>query len=159
MHEQTLKKTFRNDTNVELGKFTVVKPASANFTDGMAVPGAANDPVLGVLQESILPDNVMDYSGGQYNIVSGTAWPANSVPSSGSGLAATVQMSGISRCVASAAITRWDTVNIADNQGRVKTVSEAATTLINVVGKALEAATAAGDVIRVLLLCGTTYKN
>ena len=143
---------YKNAANVQAGKFTVVKSDTATFTDGFLVPAAANDPFLGVLQESLVPDSVADYSGGQYNITSGAAWGANQVPSSGQGLMARVRQFGVSRCVAASAIARSDKVNIADTQGRIKTVSEAAGTLINVVGIALDAATAAGDVIRVLVL-------
>lgn len=52
-------------------------------------------------------------------------------------------------CIASAAIAVGDYVNIAGTTGRVKTVSEASTTVIWLVGEALSAATAAGDQVRV----------
>jgi hypothetical protein len=150
--EQTLKKSYRLDANVELGKFTAVIQESTNYNDGCAVPAGANAAgVLGMAQNSIIPSGVADYSGGQYNIVSGTAWPANSIPAQGQGEEVQVIRLGISRCVAASAISRGDTVNIADNQGRVKTVNEGAGTVINVVGFAEDAASSAGDVIRVLV--------
>ena len=150
--EQTLKKSYRLDANVELGKFTVVIQASTNFADGCAVPGAANAAgILGVAQNSIIPSGTADYSGGQYNIVSGTAWPANAIPAQGQGEEVQVIRLGISRCVAASAISRGDEVNVADNQGRIKTASETAGTLVHILGVAEDAASVAGDVIRVLV--------
>ena len=61
--EQTLKKSYRLDANVELGKFTVVIQESTNFADGCAVPAAANAAgILGVAQNSIIPSGTADYS-------------------------------------------------------------------------------------------------
>ena len=100
---------------------------------------------------TLIPSGTADYSSGQYNIVSGTAWPANAIPSTAQGEEVQVIRHGISRCVASSAVSRGDELNIADNQGRVKTVSESAGTLVYVVGFAEDAASAAGDVIRVLV--------
>jgi hypothetical protein len=110
-----------------------------------------------VAQESVLPDAMADYSGGVYTLTSGTAWPANSVPSSGLGRNIRTRIFGISRVVASGAISRGAYVNIANAQGQVKAVSEAVGTYINVVGIAIDAAVNAGDVIRVLVL-PFTYK-
>ncbi len=150
--QHILKAPYRLDANVELGKFTVVVASSTNYNDGCGVPGAANAAaVLGVAQNSILPAATSDYSGGTYNITSGTAWPANSVPAQGQGDEVQVMRLGISRVVAAGVIARGDEVNIADNQGRIKTVNEAAGTVVNVLGYAEEAAAAAGDVIRVMV--------
>jgi hypothetical protein len=150
--EQTLKKSYRLDANVELGKFTVVIQESTNYADGCAVPGGANAAgILGVAQNSVIPTGTADYSGGQYNITSGTAWPTNSIPTQGQGEEVQVMRAGISRCVASGAISRGDAVNVADNQGRIKTVNEAGGTLVHVLGFAEDAASVAGDVIRVLV--------
>ena len=66
-------------------------------------------------------------------------------------------MFGISRVVASGAISRGAYVNIANAQGQIKAVSEAVGTYINVVGIAIDAASNAGDVIRVLVM-PFTYK-
>ncbi len=150
--EQTLKKSYRLDANVELGKFTVVVTSSTNFADGCGVPSGANTgPILGVAQNSVIPSGVSDYSSGQYNIVSGTAWPSNSIPAAGQGEEIQVIRHGISRCVAAGSINRGDELNVADSQGRVKTVNETAGTLVYVLGFAEDAASNAGDVIRVLV--------
>ncbi len=151
--EHTLKKSYRLDTSLELGKFTVVVASSTNYGDGCGLPAAANaGNILGVAQNSVIPSGSADYSGGQYNIVSGTAWPANSIPASAQGEEVQVMRLGVSRVVASGAISRGDAVNVADNQGRVKTVNETAGTLVHILGYAEELATAAGDVIRVLVM-------
>jgi hypothetical protein len=150
--EQTLKKSYRLDSNVEVGKFTVVVASSTNYPDGCNVPSAANaGTILGVAQNSIIPSGTADYSGGQYNITSGTAWPANVIPAQGQGEEMQVIRSGISRSVASGAISRGDAVNVANNQGQIKTVNEAGGTLVHVLGFAEDAAGAAGDVIRVFV--------
>lgn len=62
-----------------------------------------------------------------------------------------VQNAGEAICIASAAIALNADVNIANAEGRVKTVSEATGTVIQYVGKAKTAATANGDQITVAL--------
>jgi hypothetical protein len=57
--------------------------------------------------------------------------------------------SGYAEIEASAAIAHGAAVNVADATGRIKAVSEAGGTAINLVGYAEEAAGAAGDVIMV----------
>ena len=146
----SIDQSYHLDGNVEVGKFTALMPSSTNYPDGALNPSGANVQCLGVAQESILPDAVADYSGGQYNITSGTAWPTNSIPTSGQGRNIRSRISGISRVVANAAISRAAIVNIAGTNGYVKTVSESGTTIYPV-GIALDAATAQGDVIRVLV--------
>jgi hypothetical protein len=152
MSEQILDKTYRNDANVEIGKFTVVVEAHANYANGCGVPAAANaaNP-LGIAQNSIIPDATTDFAAGVYQIVSGTAWPAGAIPASGLGRAVRVRKAGISQCVAAGVIARGDRLNVADNQGRVKTINEVAGTVVYEVGQAEEAAGQAGDVIRVRL--------
>ena len=54
--------------------------------------------------------------------------------------------------MAASAISVGDEVNVADSQGRVKTVSETAGTLVYVLGRAMDSAGQTGDVIRVLVL-------
>jgi hypothetical protein len=149
--------SYHLDANIEVGKFTCLAPSATNYADGCNVPSGANGQFLGVAQESILPDAMADYSGGQYTLTSGTAWPTGAIPSSGLGRNIRTRMFGISRLVASGAITRGVYVNIANGNGQIKAVSEAVGTMINVVGIAIDSAVNAGDVIRVLVM-PFTYK-
>jgi hypothetical protein len=144
--------SYHLDANVEIGKFTCLIASATNYADGCLNPGQANDVFLGIAQESIVPDAVADYSSGQYTMVSGTSWPSNSIPASGLGRNIRTRLFGISRVVASGAISRWAEVNINDTQGRIKAVSEAAGTQVYVVGRAIDPAFNAGDVIRVLVM-------
>jgi len=143
--------------NIEIGKFTCLTPDTSVYADGCNVPSGANGQFLGVAQESILPDAMADYSGGQYTLTSGTSWPSGAIPTSGLGRNIRTRMFGISRVVASGAITRGALVNIANANGQIKAVSESGT-MINVVGVAIDAATNPGDVIRVLVM-PYTYKG
>jgi hypothetical protein len=149
--------SYHLNYNVEIGKFTCLAADSSVYADGCNAPAGANGAFLGVAQESILPDAMADYSGGQYTLVSGAAWPSNSIPPSGLGRNIRTRLFGISRVVASGTISRGAYVNIANAQGQVKAVSEAVGTYINVVGIAIDAAVNAGDVIRVLVI-PFTYK-
>jgi hypothetical protein len=142
--------SFHLDGNVEIGKFTCLMASATNYSDGCLNPSGANVQCLGVAQESILPDAMADYSGGQYTLTSGTSWPSNAIPSSGQGRNIRTRMLGISRVVANAAIARMSLVNIAGSSGFVKTVSESGVTIYPV-GLALDTATQQGDVIRVLV--------
>ena len=149
--------SYHLNYNIEVGKFTCLAPDTSVSADGCNVPSGANGQFLGVAQESILPDAMADYSGGQYTLVSGTAWPSGAIPASGLGRNIRTRIFGISRLVASGAISRGAYVNIANVQGQIKPVNEAVGTYINVVGMALDAAVNAGDVIRVLVM-PFTYK-
>jgi hypothetical protein len=149
--------SYHLNANIEIGKFTCLAPDTSVYADGCNVPSGANGPFLGVAQESILPDASADYSGGTYTLTSGAVWPANSIPTSGLGRNIRTRLFGISRVVASGAISRGQYVNIANAQGQIKAVSEAVGTYINAVGIAIDAAVNAGDVIRVLVL-PFTYK-
>jgi len=144
--------SYHLNYNIEIGKFTCLAPDSAVYADGCNVPSGANAQFLGIAQESILPDAMADYSGGVYTLASGTAWPTGSIPSSGLGRNIRTRQFGISRVVASGAITRGAYVNIANAQGHIKAVNESEGTLVYVVGVALDAAVNAGDVIRVLVI-------
>ncbi len=147
-----LDKTYRLATSVQVGKFTVVVADSSVYVDGCQVPAAANAAIpLGVAQESIIPDAIADYKSGQYSIVSGTAWPTNSIPASAAGRNVRVRREGITHAVASGIIARGDRCNVADSQGRIKTINESAGTVVYEVCEAEEAAAVAGDVIRVRL--------
>ena len=149
--------SYHLNYNVEIGKFTCLAPDTTVYADGCNVTSGANGQFLGVAQESILPDAAADYSGGLYNLVSGTAWPTGVIPASGLGRNIRTRLFGLSRVVASGAIARGAYVNIANAQGQIKAVSEAVGTYINVVGIAIDAAANAGDVIRVLVM-PFTYK-
>ena len=149
--------SYHLNYNIEIGKFTCLAPDTSVYADGCNVPSGANAQFLGVAQESILPDAMADYSGGQYTLVSGTAWPTGAIPASGLGRNIRTRLFGISRVVASGAITRGAYVNIANANGQIKTVSEAVGTMINAVGIAIDTAVNAGDVIRVLVM-PFTYK-
>ena len=149
--------SYHLNYNIEVGKFTCLASDTSVYADGCNVPSGANGQFLGVAQESILPDAAADYSGGLYNLVSGTAWPTGVIPASGLGRNIRTRLFGLSRVVASGAIARGAYVNIANAQGQIKAVSEAVGTYINVVGIAIDAAANAGDVIRVLVM-PFTYK-
>lgn len=137
------------NSNVEIGKYTALVISTGTYTDGIDVPTGANvGPIAGVAQESILPNGFADYKLGVYQIVSGTAWPANAIPSSATGRKIGLVWHGFSRLVAASAVNPGDEINIADNQGRAKTVNEVAGTLVYLLGQALESATQAGDVFK-----------
>lgn len=152
MGDQILDKSYRLAANVELGKFTVVVVDTGTYSDGCAVPGAANAAKpLGIAQSSIIPNSVADYVNGQYSIVSGTAWPANSIPSTAQGRNVRVRRAGRSLAVAAGVIARGDRCNVADSQGRIKKIDELAGVTVEEVCEAEEAAAQAGDVIWVRL--------
>ena len=135
--------------NVEVGKYTCLVLNSTNYVGGVDVPSGANvGAFAGVAMESILPDGFNDYVAGVYQIVSGTAWPANAVPSSALGRAIGYVTAGVVRVITAAGtINVGDRLNIADSQGRVKTVNEVAGTTVYEVGEALLSSTQANTVI------------
>jgi hypothetical protein len=67
------------------------------------------------------------------------------------GRSVSVRKAGTVEVVAAGAIAVGAPVNIADNLGRVKAISESSGTKVQCVGFAENAATAAGDVIEVML--------
>jgi hypothetical protein len=140
------------DSNVEIGKFTCLVPSALNYADACTNPRGPNDAILGVAQESVLPDVMADYSAGVYTLITGTVWPTGAIPASGLGRTIRLRHWGVSRLVAGLPISRGQEVNINDTQGRVKPVNEAPGTLVYIVGTALDAAWNAGDVIRVLVM-------
>jgi hypothetical protein len=143
---------FTLNDNVEVSKFTCLVQNAATYPDGCSVPAGANAlKFAGVAQESILPNGMSDYAGGLYPIVSGTAWPAGAIPTSAIGRKLSVRMAGITRVVAAGVIAQGDRLNIADAQGRVKKINEAATTVVQECGFALTAAGQAGDIIRMFI--------
>lgn len=146
--DQVMDRAGKLNSNVEIGKFTALVMSVGTYTpDGIDVPSASNvGPVAGVAQESILPNGLNDYSGGTYQITSGTAWPSGSTPSAATGRTIGYRRWGRSKAIAASAIAVGDRVNIADSQGRLKTVNEVSGTLIHEVGVAVSPASAAGDV-------------
>lgn len=64
---------------------------------------------------------------------------------------------GLVHCVAASAIAVGDTVNIAGTTGKVKTVSEASTTVVYPVGIARSATTADNQYVKVQLQIGSRY--
>ncbi len=67
------------------------------------------------------------------------------------GRGVSVRKAGIANVVAAAAVAIGDPVNIADAQGRVKALNEAAGTKVECLGFAETAAAAAGDIIEVFI--------
>lgn len=65
-----------------------------------------------------------------------------------------VRITGVAKVKAAGVISYGARVNIAGSSGKVKAVDEASTTKVYVVGRALTAATADGDLIDVLLQPG-----
>lgn len=134
----------RLNSSIEVCKYTALSPSTGTYPDGVDAPAGANALFRGVAQESILPQGYDDYIGGQLQIVTGTAWPAGVRPSSATGRALAIATRGRTKAVAASAISPGDRVNIADTQGRFKTVNEGAGTLIHDVGICEGACGAAG---------------
>src|SRR2546428_392473 len=63
----------------------------------------------------------------------------------------TLQVNGVARCIAAAAIAQGDDLVIADAYGRVETNAVAGGSVAHIVGRALSKASAANDVVMVLL--------
>lgn len=158
--EQTLRKTYRLATSIQVGKFTVGVVDTSVYTDGFTLSASANaaKPV-GIAQDSVIPFSNNDYSGGKYITASGASWSASSTPASPIGRALSFGVNGIFRAIAASAITRGDrlnqaattTINSVSMMGAVKTVSETTGNTIYEIGEALDGATNAGDVVRVRL--------
>ena len=148
--QQQLKLTGRLNSNVEVGKFTALVFSVGTYTeDGVDVPAGSNAAgVAGIADESILPEGFSDYSGGVYQITSGTAWPSGANPSTSVGRGIAYLRRGKGRAIAASAIAVGDHVNIADAYGRLKTIDETAGTVVHEVGVALSAALVAGDVFK-----------
>ncbi len=68
-----------------------------------------------------------------------------------SGAQCRVAVAGVVDVIAASAIAPGDLVMVADNTGKVQTVLAVAGTVYNVVGVALEAAAAVGDIFEILL--------
>lgn len=146
MSDQVLTKSYRLAQNIEISKFTAVVSDTSVYTDGCLNPSGSNVKALGVATMSIIPSGVSDYSGGQYQITSGTSWPAGAL---GTGLGRAVQVvrKGIVQCRIHGSVTRGDALNTYSTTGQLKTVTETGTQ-VYVVGYAEEGGSD-GDVIRV----------
>ncbi len=142
-------KTYRNNANTRIAKYSVLVVGSLGAGYAGA-PGVANaGAIVGVAMEDICENDVNAWAGGVQQFKTGDAPAAGSRSLQGRNI--TVAKSGIVRVNAAGAINVGDWVNIADVYGRVKTVNEAASTLVNILGMAETAAAAAGDVIQVSL--------
>src|SRR4051812_41472411 len=114
MSEQLLKKAFQLTSSIEVSKHTcMMLDTGATYVDGCVNPSAANVPCIGVTDESILPNGFDDYVAGVFQVTTGTAWPANSRPSTALGRRISLVQVGIVRIRAYAAIGKGDEVNIA----------------------------------------------
>ncbi|HEV2425878.1 MAG TPA: hypothetical protein VGZ29_13700 [Terriglobia bacterium] len=143
---------FRADANVRVFKFTAMVQSTANpSTQGQqfaALPAAANAAgVLGVTVEHFVEPNYFVPQGTNPTTVTGAPPTLYNLQNRG----LTLQVNGVARCIAASPINQGQLVNIADNYGRVKAVSEAAGTTVYPVGMALHNVTAANDVVQVEL--------
>lgn len=82
---------------------------------------------------------------------------AQDAPATGPNQSVRVRTEGISKVLAGAAISVGDIVYVGDSSGRVKTVPADGATSVYIVGVALTAATALGDIVSVLLQIGTQH--
>lgn len=147
---QLLTKSYKNDANVRILKYTALVVGPTNGAGYAAPPTGANvGNIVGVALEDIFEPGVNPWTNGQPQIQSGQA-PSAGAPSL---QARNIQVakSGIVRVIAAGAIAVGAPVNINDNQGRVKAVNEAGGTLVHVLGYAETAAANAGDIIHVFL--------
>lgn len=78
---------------------------------------------------------------------------------SATGRGCNVRMGGIAYVKVASAVAVGDLVNIADTAGRIKKVSEAAGTVVYVLGQALTAASNANEMVEVLLTPGVTLNS
>jgi len=152
MAQQTigLTKSYKNDANVRILKYTALVQGPTNGAGFAAVPAAANAAgFCGAAIEDIFEPGVNPWVNGTPQYSSGSAPSAGAPTLQARNLQ--VAKSGIVRLIAASAIAVGAAVNIADNQGRVKTVNEGAGTLVNAIGYAETAAVNAGDIVHVCL--------
>lgn len=152
-----LKRAFINYANVQQVKFTVAKVDTSN-DGGFVTPGSSNDgPVLGILQESVLPYGTYDYVNGQYQTsLNGVAWPATALGDGKRNVS--VAQSGYSRAIkgATGTIAVGDRLAVSDSTGRVASIEAdglnlAGGTVAHIVGTAMSSASTTGDVVQVLV--------
>jgi hypothetical protein len=157
--EQVLRKSYASSASIQVGKFTVAKLDTSNVGQFVITSTANDGPIAGVATESLIPDGMTDYAGGEYTIASGAAWPSNAIPSSSAGKAVSFAITpSIIRCVAATSVAIGDRVNQAaittingvSMMGAVKPITETHPTIWEI-GEALTPATSPGDIIRVRL--------
>ncbi|HLI03854.1 MAG TPA: hypothetical protein VFC10_07425 [Terriglobia bacterium] len=142
--------SYRYAGTVQVGELSAVVADSTIYADGFTLPAGANAVPLGIVQKGVVPKGGPSdtYSAGVIDGISGTAWPANSLPASPKGQARSVRRFGRSGFIAAAPINRGDALVIADASGRlesVTTLAPSAGTLVNVIGFADTAVAAAGE--------------
>lgn len=142
--------SYRYAGTVQVGELCAVIADSGTYSDGFVLPGAANAVALGIVEKGVVPKGGPSdtYQSGVIDGISGTAWPANSLPASPKGQARSVRRFGRSGFIAAAAINRGDALVIADATGRlesVTTLAPGAGTVVNVIGYADTAVAAAGQ--------------
>ncbi len=145
--------SIRADANKRIAKYTVLVKSTVNTSDQKnryaAIPAGANAAgIMGVTVEHFVEPNFFVKEGTDPTTVTGTAPTLYNLM----GRPVPLWIEGaVARCYASGAINQGDEVNIADANGRVKTVSEAAGTQVFVVGIAQNNTAAANDIVEVLL--------
>lgn len=151
---------FRSDANVRIHKFTVLVKSSTNTSTQKAiyaaVPAGQNGAgVLGVLTEHFVEPNYFVAQGTNPTTVTGTTPTLYNLASRGM----TLQVNGVARCLAAGAINQGDTLIVADNSGRVQSLSGAGLasgTTAYTVGTAQHGVSNANDVVLVRLEFGQT---
>lgn len=138
------------DANVRVVRGTALGPGTVNTSTQsdvfVAIPTAANGKFLGAAAEDLLETGFKFDSTVDPTTVTGTT-PAS--PYNLSGKRIGLVRKGRFPMIAASAISLGDFVNIADANGRVKTVSEGAGTVIQAIGQALTPAAAANDIVEV----------
>lgn len=149
-----LKRAFKNYANVQQIKFTAVKVDTSN-DGGIVVPGSSNDgPVMGILQESVLPYGTYDYSNGVYNTaLNGVAWPATALGDGQRNVGVTLLGESWAIKGATGTIAVGDLLAVSDSTGRLASIGadglNLSATTANVVGRAITSATSTGQVFKV----------
>lgn len=133
--------------------------ASANVT---VLTYTGNPPVYssgGIPQFSVVtPDTVSALNEDVIIATSTTVMPlgvAQDGPATGPGQSIRIRATGVSKCVAGAAVNYGDLLMV-NASGQVITATVAGATSFFTIGKALESATAAGDIVPVQLLIGSS---
>jgi hypothetical protein len=146
---------FRSDANVRVHKFSVLVKSTANASSQKAifaaVPGGQNAPgVLGVLAEHFVEPNYFVAQGTDPTTVTGSAPALYNLMNRGM----TLQVNGVTRCIAAGGINQGDTLIVADGYGRVQSLTNSgigAGTNVFTVGTAQSSATNPNDYVQVQL--------